>query len=126
MQVKVKSRFVKIGPRKIRRLTSFLKNLSCLEALDQLQFSGLDAARHLMETIKSGISAARDKDMDTNLLRINEIICNEGPALKRRRLCSKGRSTTIKKRMSHIVLTISDQSKSSKTKSVKGNYGSKS
>jgi ribosomal protein L22 len=58
--------------------------------------------------LKSAVATAKESDLEPNKLYIKEVCCNEGPRLKRRRFESKGVSRQITKRMSHLVLTISD------------------
>lgn len=108
MQVKVKARFVKHGPRKIRKMIGILQKLTVEKALAQLGASGICASQALIELIKNGLSAAKEKDLDLDKLIIVSLTCDGGPSIKRRRICSKGRATSVSKKMSHMTLILTD------------------
>lgn len=109
MDIIVKSKYIKTSSSKLRLLTNLVKNLNVNDALDQLTFSSKMIKDPVIHLIKSGISAAKNKDLDTEKLYIKSIICNQGPALKRMQYKPRGRAARIKKRTSHITLVISTE-----------------
>lgn len=115
MEIKVIKRFVKISPDKIRPLVNLIRGFNAQKAIYQLQFTNKSAAKTVLELIRSGMAAAKDKDMEADELFIKTIYSDEGPRLKRRRIIHRGRATAINKRMSHIALVLSDK----KTKEAK-------
>ncbi len=116
MDIIVKSKYIKTSPSKLRLLTNLVKNLNVNDAIDQLNFSNKMIKDPVIHLIKSGISAAKNKDLDTEKLYIKSITCNQGPAFKRMQYKPRGRAAKIKKRTSHVVLVISDQKSVNKNK----------
>ena len=110
MEVKSGARFVKTAPDKIRIMAKMLKGKNIQEAIDQLTFSPKAAAKPLMFVFKQAREqAANGKTLiPEETLKVREIRIDEGPKLKRRRIMSKGRSTAILKRMSHITIILTD------------------
>lgn len=109
--VKVKTRFIRVSPRKIRSIIDLVRGMKVDSALDQLNFIGKKAAIPVIKTLKSGIAAAKEKNLDSNSLWIKEVFCDSGPFLKRQILLSRGRASPIKKRMSHLTVVLSEQPK---------------
>ncbi|OGD65455.1 hypothetical protein A3F08_00315 [Candidatus Berkelbacteria bacterium RIFCSPHIGHO2_12_FULL_36_9] len=109
MQMKVSKKFIKTSPDKIRPIVALIKKMPFESALTQVKFLNKMAAKEILEILKSGLSAAKDKDIEMENLQILEFRCDEGPRLKRRRIIHKGRATTINKRMSHLTLILSDE-----------------
>jgi len=109
-EIKVKYRFIKTSPRKIRQVIDLIRGKKVDWALHQLKFSLKAAAVPVTELLRSGIASAKEKDMDEDNLYIKEIRADEGPRLKRRRLISRGRAVLIRKRMTHLSLVLADKS----------------
>ena len=96
MEIMVKSKFVKCSPRKMRLATNLIKKLALNDAKAQLKYLNKEAAKLTYELLKSAAAGAKEKDMDLEQCFVKEILSNDGPALKRRRMRERGRSTTIK------------------------------
>jgi len=111
MEITSKARFVRTAPDKLRILGQMVKDQMLDQALIQLSFSGREAAKPLMLLIKQAKAQAKDKFSDLEKLKVKQIMVNEGPKLKRRRIISQGRATAILKRMSHITVVLSDEPK---------------
>ena len=107
--MKVSKKFIKTSPDKIRPIVALIKKMPFESALTQVKFLNKMAAKEILEILKSGLSAAKDKDIEMENLQILEFRCDEGPRLKRRRIIHKGRATAINKRMSHLTLILSDE-----------------
>lgn len=108
----IKSRFVRMAPRKIRLVAKPFIGKDLESVLSILKFIPKHATRPLELVLKNGMSRAKDKDMVK--VWIKNIVVDEGPKLKRRRIIHRGRATSILKRMSHItvVLTVDGNPKS--------------
>ena len=114
MEVTGSAKFVRTAPDKLRFLVPMIKGKNVDWALTQLQFSGKLAARPLILVLKQAKDQLKDKTTDFSNFKIKEILINEGPKLKRRRILHQGRSTTILKRMSHIKIVLADGQKEKK------------
>lgn len=105
-EVTVKLRNLRQAPRKVRRVIDVIRGMNTQAALDQLTVMPLLAAKPVKKLLASGIDAARQQGLDQDQLMIATVVCDQGPALKRRLLNSRGRSSMIKKYMSHITLKL--------------------
>ncbi|KKS18714.1 MAG: 50S ribosomal protein L22, large subunit ribosomal protein L22 [Parcubacteria group bacterium GW2011_GWC1_41_7] len=94
-------------PQKIRLIAKLIRGKKADEAVIQLQAANKRSSIPMLKLLKSGIDAAKRKDMDEKSLVISELIVNEGPKRKRGYAMSRGHVGTITKRSSHISLTLS-------------------
>ena len=104
-----------MAPRKIRLVTNLVKNMTPADALAQLKFLPKYAALPVYELLKSAMASCKENNLEMDNVYIKSFTCDAGPALKRRRFKSRGRTHGIKKRMSHINLLIAEK-EASKTK----------
>ncbi len=109
MKVHTVSRFQRIAPRKVRLIATTIRGVRAQEALDRLTFIPNHAALILLKTLKAATALAKDREMDIEKARVIARV-DEGPALKRRILHSRGRSAPMMKKMSHIHIELSDES----------------
>ena len=110
MEIVARARFIKTAPDKIRILADLLKERKIEAALAQLGASSKIGAKSLSLVLKQAKGQIKDKNKEVTDFQIKSLQVDEGPKLKRRRICSKGRSTMILKRMSHIKITLTDNS----------------
>ena len=103
----VRSLFVRMPPDKIRLVAKSLVNKQIETALAILEFIPKAARQPLILIVKEAISQAKNKNLNLDNLVVKNIVVNEGPKLKRRRIIHRGRATSILKRMSHITITLS-------------------
>ena len=118
MDITVKANKVKTSPKKMRLVINQVKRLDLIKAKAQLKYSDKEASIYIYELLKSGVAACKEQDMDLNDCAIKSLVCNDGPALKRRRIVERGRATAIRKRSCHVTLVLTDN-KSDKDKNVK-------
>jgi large subunit ribosomal protein L22 len=131
MEIKASARYVKTAPRKIRLVCDLIRGRKLTESIHQLSFLQKQAAYDVLNLLRSALANAKQKNLKPEDLFIKEIRCDEGPSLKRLLLGSRGRASQIKKRMSHIMVVLSDNRQSeilnskSQTNSNVGNKKSK-
>lgn len=109
MEVTVKAKFNRTAPRKLRLVADLVRGWDAQKALQQLRFIPKAAAQDLTKTLQSAIGAAKESNLDVEKAYIKYVMINEGPVLKRRVYASRGRAQGIKKRMSHIVMTLAER-----------------
>ncbi len=98
-----------------------IRGLPVAQALEVLQFSGKKAAGPLRKAVESAIAnAEHNEGADVDELRITSVCVDHGPMIKRWRARAKGRVGRIKKRTSHITVTVSDAEKASSKKTETG------
>lgn len=111
MEVKARSRFIRISPQKIHKIIGAVKGKPVEKGLDILKFMPQKSARILEKTVRSAIANADQMpDMDIDTLVIRNITADQGPSLKRFRARARGRGTRILKRTSHITVILAEDS----------------
>ncbi len=107
MQVQAKGRFIRISPRKVRKVGDAVKGSQVETGLNQLRFMPQKAAALLEKLVRSALANAEQQgDVDVDTLMIKNIIVDQGPSLKRWRPRAQGRATRILKRTSHITVVL--------------------
>jgi large subunit ribosomal protein L22 len=103
-----------MSARKIRPFATLIRGRSVDEALELLRFLPNKAARLLEEVVKSAAANAEDeKDkkgltFDLDSLIVSESRVDGGPIMKRIMPRARGTAYPIKRRYSHIHITLSD------------------
>ncbi len=108
MDIKVKSLYLRVSPRKVRPVLYGLRGRVAEDAYVALNFTNKKGARLIAALLKSAIAIGKENDLPTDKLYIKSVSCCDGPRLKRRQIKARGRSDAITKRMSHLNLVISD------------------
>ncbi|MBI5913680.1 50S ribosomal protein L22 [Candidatus Azambacteria bacterium] len=110
MHVKAHLRNIRISPRKVRIVAALVRGRNVGDAKTQLTFLMRKAALPIIKLIDSAVAnATHNFKLDPKDLYISEIFVNEGQTLKRGMPRARGSSYTIRKRMSHISLTLSEK-----------------
>jgi large subunit ribosomal protein L22 len=107
MEARAKSRYVRISPRKARRVVDLIRGMPVIEARRVLQFSNLGAATQVRKTLNSAVAnAERNAGVVADNLVVAQTFVDEGPTLKRWQPRALGRATPIRKRTSHITVIV--------------------
>ena len=106
MEIKVKSLYRRISPRKVRPTLYGLRGMNIEAAMTATLFTNKKASKLVFTLIKSGLAAVKENYLEPREVTIKSIICNEGPRLKRIVPWSKGQSRRIVHRLSHIELVL--------------------
>lgn len=106
MKIVATQKFVRMSPKKLRVITSMVKNLRPTEAIEILPHLEKKAAEPLIKVIKTAVANAKQKGVGENDLVFKEIQINEGPRLKRWRAGARGLVKPYKRRMSHIRVVL--------------------
>ena len=107
-------RHARISATKVRLMADMVRGLYADEALDILRYQPQRGARLLEKVINSALGSAQDPDqtrgksVDVDNLIIAEARVDGGPMFKRIRPRARGMAFMIKKRMSHIHITLAD------------------
>ena len=105
-------KYARISPRKVRPLADLVRGKFVDEALDTLRFQPHRGARMLEKVIRTALANAQDPDQNPGQiinehdLFISSVCIDGGPMFKRLRPKARGMANVIKKRMSHISVTI--------------------
>ena len=108
MEVHAYARFIRIAPRKVRLVVDLIRGVAVPEALIRLQTANKGASLAVTKLLKSAMAnAVHNFKLDPMGLKISMIRVDEGPMLKRQDTRAQGRAEIIRKRTSHISLTLS-------------------
>lgn len=120
MEIRAKVKYIKNSPRKVRLVASLIRGLEVEKAENQLKFMNKKAARPTSKLLASAVANAENNfELKKDNLFISEIKVNEGPTMKRWMPRARGRATTIRKRTSHIELTLAEIKDSGKKEAKK-------
>jgi large subunit ribosomal protein L22 len=114
MAFQASHKFARVSPRKVRPLADMVRGKFADEALDILRYQPQRGARLLEKVINSALGSAQDPDqtrgksIDVDNLIVAEVRVDGGPMFKRIRPRARGMAFMIKKRMSHIHITLAD------------------
>lgn len=104
-------RNVNLSPFKGRVVADQIRGLRVSRALDILRGSPRKAAHILGKAVNSAIANAEENHQaDVDALVIRKLEVSDGITLKRVRFGARGRVCRIKKRRSHIVVSLADES----------------
>lgn len=118
MGTRAQARFVRVTPRKARRVVDLIRGLPADEAQAVLRFAPQAASEPVGKVLASAIANAEHNDkLDRETLVVERVWVDEGPTLKRIRPRGFGRAFRVTKRTSHITVVVAENSDaSSKTK----------
>src|SRR5437660_590253 len=98
---------IRITPRKMRLVAPLIKNMPLESALVRLQFTSKDAARTIIDVMKTArADAIHNHKLDEKRLIVKEVEVSEGPTYKRFRPASRGRAHGLAKRTSHLKVIL--------------------
>jgi large subunit ribosomal protein L22 len=114
MEARAKARYVRVTPRKARRVVDMIRGLPADEAQAVLQFAPQAASEPVAKVLASAIANADQIGGrgDRDMLWVRRAWVDEGPTLKRFRPRAQGRGYRILKRTSHITVIVSDDAES--------------
>ena len=109
-------RYARISPRKVRPLADMVRGKFADEALEILRYQPHRGARMLEKIIKSALGNAQDPDNPQNKGRtvnieslvVAKATVDGGPMFKRVQPRSRGMAYIIRKRFSHIHVTLEE------------------
>jgi ribosomal protein L22 len=105
--VRAQARYVRTSARKARLVCDLLRGKSVQEARAILAYSQRSVARDWAKVLESAIAnAEHNHELVGDDLRILTASADEGPTLKRFRPRAMGRATRIRKRTSHLTITL--------------------
>jgi len=108
-EVRAVAKYVRIAPRKARLVVDQIRNQSVEKALEVLAFSERAAAVPVAKVVNSAVANAQNNHNLRGPLYVKYAYVDEGPTLKRFRPRAKGSASPIRKRTSHITLTVAEK-----------------
>jgi large subunit ribosomal protein L22 len=110
MDYRASHRFADMSARKVRPVADLIRGRAADEALELLRFLPSKSARLIEAVLKSALGNAEDRGArDIEELVVTESRVDGGPIMKRIQPRARGTAYPIKRRYSHIHVTISDE-----------------
>jgi ribosomal protein L22 len=105
--VHAKARYVRTSARKARLVCDHIRGKDVEQARAILSFTPRGAAKPWMKLLESAVAnAEHNHELVGDELKIASVHADEGPTLKRYRPRAMGRATRIRKRTSHLSITL--------------------
>jgi ribosomal protein L22 len=115
--VRAHARYVRTSARKARMVCGHLRGKTVGEARAILAFTPREVARDWSKLLESAVANAESNhELVEDDLIVREAYADEGPTIKRFRPRAMGRATPIRKRTSHLTITLTPGSTSRSTK----------
>ena len=106
-EYKATHRYARISPRKVRLMADIVRGKFADEALELLRFQPHRGARMLEKVIQSAMANAEDRRApNLGNLMLTDVRVDPGPMFKRMMPRARGMASVIKRRMSHIRVTL--------------------
>jgi ribosomal protein L22 len=107
LTVSAKAKYVRTSARKARLVCDHIRGKDVTEARAILAFTTRGAAEAWIKLLESAVAnAEHNHELLGEDLRILSVHADEGPTLKRYRPRAMGRATRIRKRTSHLSITL--------------------
>ncbi len=97
------------SPRKVRLLADLVRGKKVSQALTTLKFANKRATGPVIKLIESAVANAKNMGMNTDALIVDQITVNAGQILYRSLPMSRGRAFKMRKRTSHIHVSLSEK-----------------
>jgi large subunit ribosomal protein L22 len=111
MEAKAISRYARVSPLKVLKVSAAVKGKPVGDALNILKFMPQRAAKKLEKVIRSAVANADQKpNVDVDRLVVRTVTADDGPVLKRWGTKARGRGTRILKPTCHITVVLSETS----------------
>jgi len=102
-------KYIRMSPRKARLVGDMVRGKKVEEALNLLTLCPKKPARLLAKVVRSAVANATQlQNVDVDSLYIKGVSVDGGPILKRWRPRAMGRATRIRKRTSHVKITLDE------------------
>ncbi len=109
MAWKATHRFARISPRKVKLIIDMIRGMRASDAVDLLKFAPQRSAKFVQKVVQSAVANANEQEANVEQLYITEAKVDPGPMLKRIRPKDRGRAFLIRRRMSHISITVDEK-----------------
>jgi len=107
MIIKAEQKNTRQTSRKVRLVVDVIKKMSIVDAINQLAVMNRKSSLLVLKVIRQAVANATNNfGLAVADLEIDNIVVNDGPALKRWRAVSRGRAHTILKRTCHVRVDL--------------------
>jgi large subunit ribosomal protein L22 len=111
--VNATAKYVRVSPRKAGDVIALIRGKSVSEAKAILMLSPRAAAKLVGKVLDSAVAnAENNNNMNAEDLYVVQAFANGGPTIKRFRPRAMGRASSIRKRTSHITVSVGEKKES--------------
>jgi large subunit ribosomal protein L22 len=116
MEVKATARHIRMSPRKVRLVIDVIRGMGLAQARSQLHVMKKAAAEPVLKLLESAAAnATHNFNLDASQMYVKSITADGGPVLGRWRARAFGRAAPIRKRTTHIAITLDSRESTSST-----------
>jgi large subunit ribosomal protein L22 len=109
MEVKAQAKYLRRGPRKLRRYTRLIKGKSIDEARAILAVQTSPACREIEKVLESAVANAENNfGLEPDELEIERAFVDAGMTIPRIKPRARGRADRIRKRTCHVTIILTD------------------
>lgn len=109
MEVQALTRYARMSPKKVREVVRTIQGRKANDAVDLLTLIPRKSARLIVKTLKSAIAnAENNNNLSADNLIVKSALVENGPVLKRFKAGARGTAMPRRKKMSHILIVLSD------------------
>lgn len=106
-EIKATARYIRMSPRKVRRVLNQIRGRSYAEALVILEFMPYRSCEPVLKVLRSAVAnAEHNEGLDPRTLVVSTAFADQGPSLKRFRPRAQGRAFQIRKPTCHITVAV--------------------
>jgi len=111
MPFQAKHTFARISPRKAGLLMDLIRGRNVDDAINVLRFNKQRASGMIEKVVRSAVANAIEQDVapQRNALYVSKAWADPGPVIKRFQPKDRGKAYSIKRRTSHLVVTIDER-----------------
>lgn len=107
MEARATARYLRTAPRKLRVVADQVRGKPLEEAFELLALSPKASAEPLRKLLESAAANAEDQHgLEPDELVVTSLAVDEGPTLRRYRPRAMGRATPVRRRTSHVHVTV--------------------
>ena len=109
MNARATAKFLRVPPRKARRVIDVIRGKRVDRALNLLHFTPIAAAKAIEKILRSAVANAENNfSMKPESLIVAKATVDSGPAFKRVEARARGQAGFKRKRMSHVTIIVTD------------------
>jgi large subunit ribosomal protein L22 len=110
MPYQASHKFARIAPRKARLLMDLIRGRDVDDAISMLRFSKQRASDMIEKVVRSAVANANETDTPPrSTLFVARAWVDPGPVIKRFQPKDRGKAYSIKKRTSHLVVSLDER-----------------
>jgi len=120
MIIKAEQKNTRQTSRKVRLVADVVKDMSVVDAINHLAVINRKSTLLVLKVLRQALANATNNfGLSVADLEIDNIVVNDGPALKRWRAVSRGRAHTILKRTCHVRVDLRTKKEAKAVKAAK-------